>query len=86
MHQLKLWEAMKFSLDEGHKPYKAYRLQLWARRMKESGCSEVMGLASDPGTGVKKLGAGNGEKCFKCRKCRYTLCMRWKADGTYFTV
>lgn len=78
MHQLKLWEAMKCSLDESYKPFKAYRLQLWARRMKESGSSEVMGLASDPGAGVKKAGAVGGEKSFKCRKCRYQY--TWACD------
>ena len=85
MYQLKLWEAMKCSLDEGHKQYKAYRLQLWARRMKESGYSEVMGLATDPGTdpSAKQPGAGAGEKCFKCRKCRYTVHM---AKSYYFTL
>jgi dual specificity phosphatase 12 len=67
IHQLKMWEAMKCSLDVGYKLFRAYRLKLWTKEMRENGFTESLGLAEDPG--VMKMDG----RIYKCRKCRRGL-------------
>jgi dual specificity phosphatase 12 len=66
IQQLKLWEAMKYQLDERHKSYRAYKLHHQANKMRDTGYMETMELMPDPISCSES-------SYYSCRKCRRQL-------------